>query len=300
MSVLSACTSPSYDTAQPVANGLLVSSVVDQVNSTLSSGDCVDAYGLIYPLYNSVNSTNSIRMAMASTYGCYATINFFKVLGDLTSFSGNLGGSGLWELLAQEFPSILVPDDKIPQAAEYGTDALMSTITPGTLVIPAYAINATSNNEGSLLSTDRTSDANAYLTFMSMALIGSLENRYGLPTSNYHKSTNLPWTTATGTPGNGCAFASALLNYFDGIKIVSTTASSSVASVYQKIETFLDLALTAACVQGCTTCGGTVSCTTCPVTLRSRDSCTGLVTDQNSCAAAGIITFVNASWSGPP
>lgn len=176
----------------------------------------------------------------------------------------------------------------------------MAIVNPATILVPADTVNSTSNNPGSLLYTDRTTDANSYLLFMSMSLMGSLQNRYGSPSANYHKSTSLPWTTAPNTLGDGCAFASALLNYKDAITAVSTESSASIAAVYTKIGTFLSLSVDTACSAGCTLCGGSVSCTSCPFSLRDRASCTGLVTDVNSCAAAGIAIFVNSSWPGPP
>lgn len=297
---MAACTEPSYDSTNPLANGLEISSVIEQVNVDLSTANCSDALYQISPLYNSANSNNQIRLATASAYGCDAKINLFNVVNDFSNFKGNLAGSGFFEFLVEEFPSVANPDDKVPQSAEDGTDAAMATLNNGTVLVTDYTINSTTYNPGSLLYTDRVNDANAFLTFLSMSLIGSLLNRYGDPTANHHKSVALPWTSAATTPGDGCALASALLNFDDGIVYISAASPPNIQSTYNSIQSFFGPALQKACTEGCTFCGGSVSCTTCPTTLRSRASCTGSTTDVNSCAAAGLVSFVNDVWDGPP
>ncbi len=297
------CSVAGYDSTNPKANSLAISAVVDEVNSDLTTQNCSAALAAVQPLFNSSNSINSVRLAMASTYGCYSKINVFTVMSDLVNFGGDLGASGFWEFMAKEFASTSTPvDDKIPQAAEAGTDAIMSVLNPGTFLIAADTINATTNNPGSILAADRTNDANAYLTFMSMALIGSLESRNANPISGtFHKSNSLPWTSAALMSGDGCAFASAVLNFFDGLQYIISAAPSAVAAKFSATSV-ISLSLAQACNFGCNVCSGS-NCTgsICPITLRSRSSCTGTVTDQNSCAAAAIISFVNLVWTtGPP
>ncbi len=237
---------------------------------------------------------------MASTYGCYSKINIFNIFSDIINFPASLGGSGFWEFLAQEFYSTASPDDRIPQSAMNGMDAVMSIINPDTITIPSNILNLDVNNPRTLLSSDRRDDANAYIIFLGMALMGSLQSRYGSPTANNHKSVNLPWDLPANTQGDGCAFSAALLNMIDGIDSVLAVALVSNDN-YEKILSFLKPAINAACAFGCaTTCAGAVTCTSCPITLRNRDSCSGLTTDVNSCAAAGISLFVNSSWQGPP
>ncbi len=324
-----ACTGPGFDTtAGTVANSLQINSSIEAVNVFLSTGKCSNAISTIYPLYNSINSNNSIRFATASAYGCSAHINLLNNINGLLTFQSDSVLGLLFEFAANQFPSVANPDDKIPQAAENGTDAVQAIIQSGTVLVTAYTVNSTSNNPISLLSGDRLNDANSYLTFLSLALMGSLENRYATPSASnfYHKSNNLPWTTAATAIGDGCAYASAVLNYFDGIDFVQSVAPPSVASIYSNIQA-LEPQLNYGCCLGLQTCGfagscgasipcnltgGTCStctscancpslCLKCPTTLRSRASCTGLVTDQNSCAAAGLVSQINdVLWSGPP
>lgn len=278
--------------------------IVDQVNHSLSTLDCSTALQTVLPAYNSANSDNSIRLSTAASYGCYAKINVLNNLYDLESFSGNLAGSGFFEFLVQEFPSTASPDDKVPTSAEDGMDAVMAAIQPGTVLVSSDLVSTDSNNVISLLYSDRTDDANSYLTFLGMSLVGSLLDRYGAPTSNYHKSQTLPWTTPTAVTSDGCAVAAGLLNFSDGLEAITAASPTSVAALYSKIGSTLTTGLNTACSAGCSACaslpGSTVSCTTCPLSLRNRSSCTGLDTDTNSCAAAGIVTFVNTTWSGPP
>jgi hypothetical protein len=297
---MGACTGAGYSTSEgTVANTLEKQAAIAAVNLALSTSDCTTALTRILPLYNSTNTDNDIRNATAAAYGCQANINFFKLLGDFTSFGGDFSGSGFWEFMTYEFPSTSSPDDRRPIAAEYGIDALFSILNPGTILIPSLTVNSSTDNPGSMLVDDRSSDSNAYLTFMSMALMGSLQSRYGLPGSDHKQTVALPWSVSTNTKGDGCAFVSGLLNFYDGLTYIQQSAPSNIASIYSEIATLLNGGLSAACQAGCMLCGGSVSCTECPTTLRDRSSCTGLATDVNSCAAAGVINFVNTSWDGP-
>lgn len=270
------------------------SSVLDQVKQFLTQANCVAAYQLIQPIYNSLSTDNDIRLAMGQVFACYAKVNLFKLIGDLTTYSGNLAAGGLWTFFATEYASVANPDDKLPQAAESGTDAYMSVLNPGTLLLAKDTINATTQNPGSILQADRTLDANTNLTFISMSLMGSLLSRYGV-------ANRLPWTTAASMSGDGCVFTSALLNFFDGLEII-TSSSSLFSNAFGSISSIfgsgvgVTTGLNAACQLGCSTICG-ISCTTCPDSMRYRNSCTGGATDVNSCAGAGLVKYlVNLTW----
>ncbi len=273
--------------------------IVDRVNLALSQFDCSSAYLSVYPVYESSQSDNDIRLAMASTYGCYAGVNILGIVRSLTEYGGVLSGGGLWAFLVQTFPSVAVPDDKKPQSAEYGLDAVMAAISPGVFPTEASLYRKDTYNPGSLSYHDRISTANAFQTFLGMALIGSLLSRYGLPDANYHQTVLLPWTTAAATAGDGCALASGILHFSDGLEFLSSISGVALSGFYGTIQSFLDTVVDAACKAGCNSCGGSVSCETCPLSLRDRSSCTGSSTDVNSCAAAGIARMVNLTWQGP-
>jgi hypothetical protein len=282
------CGLPTYSVITPldpqVKNGIM-----DLVDLELNVGNCENAYTLLQPVYISTSTDNDIRLKMAAVYGCYARVNVFQILSDMLMFEGDFGGGGLWDFLSEEFVSTSNPDDKLPIAAENGTDALVATLKLGTLLDPSSTVNSTSNNPGSIIVDDRTSDANTYLAFMSMSLMGSLLSRHGV-------AKELPWITADDMQGNGCSFVSGLLNYYDGLSFIASAAPSNVGAIISNITNLLVTGLDGACNAGCLLCGGTVTCDVCPTSLRDRSSCTGSTTDVNSCAGAGVILFVNSSW----
>ncbi len=290
---------------------------VDAVNNLLSQSACTSAYESIYSIYSSAATNNAVRLAMASTYGCLVGIDLMALLGNLVGFKGNLAGSGFFEFLVQEFPSIATPvDDKMPHAAEQGIDAALAIVNGGTFFLPAYTVNSTGHNPGSLLVSDRTSDANSYLTFLSMGLMGSILSRYGSVNAAHHRTVDLPWifdrasVTPYSTPpwpvasvADGCALASGMLHFVDAVGSIEAHAISTVSGLYSKMGNFLLQGLDLACFLGCTECalqGGVVTCPVgmvCPMTLRDRSSCQNSINDINTCAAAGIAYFINTEWT---
>ena len=301
MSLILGCGAPGLVNGVP--NALQLSLVVEGAMAQLNQQNCAAALSSLSPLYNSTYTNNAIRMATASAYACFAQLKVLSVALNLTQFQGSLGGAGLWTFLVQEFPSTASPDDRIPESAENGIDAVLAAVNPGAVIATSDWINKSTFNPGVLLSSERIDDANSYLTFLSMALIGSLLNRYGAPYPNYKRSVALPWTSASATKGDGCAMAAAMLNFFDGISFLSSTASGTTGAAFTSVGTLLTAGLGLACEAGCLACaaaGSSVSCTGCPLNLRDRSSCTGQNSDVNSCAAAGIASFINSSWSVGP
>ncbi len=193
-----------------------VDSAVYGAQMSLSSMDCAGALAEVQPVYNSVLTNNSIRMQTAAAYACYANLNMFTLIQDLVAYESKIKSGGLFQFFAKEFPSVATPiDDKIPQAAFSAMDSVMSALNPGILMLPSYTINSGSYNPGSILYSDRISDANSLMTFIAMAAIGALENRYGAPDSNYNRTSALPWTTGAAVTSDGCAFSAALLNLYE-------------------------------------------------------------------------------------
>jgi hypothetical protein len=191
-------------------------------------------------------------------------------------------------------------------------DALQSVLIPGQVIVPAYETNATTFNPGSTLVSDRTTDSNFYLFFMTLAAIGGLENRYGAPDASYNKTQNLPWTTAATVTDDGCEFASAIVNMVDALEASISNMTGGLATGAQNIETAFSATINLACHYGCTNtvppiagwqasgCTVTTDCSTCPLSLRDRTQCVfnTVPTDQTSCAAAGIVNMVNVSPVG--
>jgi hypothetical protein len=298
------CGSPSLDLSTQFGKG----AIVDEVNDDLSTGNCNGAFIDINPVYESANTDDQIRMLMASTYGCIAGVNFFPDLVSLGKNGANLvSPSAVWAQFAKLFPSTAI-SDKVVEAAEAGSTALMS-IWQAAFVPTDLQITIDQFNTGSMLYTDRTTDSNIYLVFLSMALIGGQENRFGAPDPTTYAPTAsppLPWTTAATVDADGCAYASAVINLIDGLKSASVL-SGSLANIANTINSVID-GPTGACALGCqnspfpntatTGCTAAIPCTSCPLELRDRSQCKGVSTDVVSCAAAGIVNLIGSVW-GP-
>ena len=285
------------------SDSLSVQAALDITNIALTHGDCATALTTLLPVYNSSSTSNTVRQAMASVYGCSAGVNFFGLVDKITNGASKLGNSNFWTLPPSFFPSTSA--DRVVESAEYATDAIQATITPGRVLSTPNQHNTTTSNPASDDYTDRVADANTYLFFVSLASVGGLQSRYGKPDSNFLPTQALTWTTASLTVGDGCAFAASVLNFFDSMHETKTQVNASLATEFATIYSAFSPALAQACDYGCKGTlsgtmdwGGTASgcaiaagCSSCPTTLRDRGSCTGAVTDANSCAAAGIVNW---------
>ena len=316
-----ACAGPTFDKSTPTGK----QAILDAVNLALNIENCSSAVSLIDPLYNSPYTDNTVRLSRASAYGCEASINALDLLTDLQN--ANLVANMFWRAMSEIFWSTDVDVlDKRITAAAFASDATMSALKSGTIVAMTQRFNSTTLNMGSTLASDRIDDANLYQLFVSMAAIGALENRFSAPNpATFLKTRPLGWTTATptgweraaNTPGNGCEFAASVLNLTDTIGAVAAQAPPSVQGSLVALQASMGTWLSAACDAGCTAnaaavvigqaidfsgtaCAGIAAgvCTgtaaqPCPATLRNWNSCTGAVSDRNSCAAAGIARFVD-------
>jgi len=295
LGLLPACGPPSLLDAS-TADGKRA--IIERANAYLSKGECSEAIALIQPVYDSVNTDNEVRMLTASAYACNAGVNFFNLVWEIATNGAALAGNP-WALMVKLFPSTLDPDDRVMESSLLSTDALMSQLKVGAVILPSQYINGTSHNPGSAVLGDRIDDANTYLMFVSMGAIGSILNRYGSPDADHKPATAtiLPWRDANHAdmPTQGCALAASVLNYYDSLQIVQDLGSENFSNALRGVVTLLGGGLDAACSLGCTACG--LSCSACPTTLRNRDSCTGLATDENSCAAAFLVRSINTLWS---
>ncbi|MEK6705060.1 MAG: hypothetical protein AABZ06_04680 [Bdellovibrionota bacterium] len=276
--------------------------IIDATRILLSKNDCSSALSQIEELYGSQYTDNDVRMTIASAYGCSAGINFFRLLGDISLNAPYLAGPPFWSLVAKLFPSVSKTEDRVVEAALLGTEALMATLHYGAIVLPTSLINADGFNPGSMIASDRTTDSNIYMVFMTMAALGGLENRYGVPDSTTHvKTTNLPWTSATasGMTTDGCAYASSAINFSDAVGEVAGSVSGNLATAFEVLDTIVKATVYASCEIGCQACNLNYHCVGCPTELRDRTKCAGTTTDLPSCAAAGIVNMVNAAWIVP-
>ncbi|MDR3608714.1 MAG: hypothetical protein P4M08_15225 [Oligoflexia bacterium] len=294
--------------------------ILDAVDMALTNQDCSTALNLILPLYNSANTDNEIRLKTASAYGCAAGVNFFSLTSTLLSNVTNLAPPTFWSYMAQLFPSTAGADHKM-EGAFYGTDALQSVLNNGVIILPANQVNSGTYNVGSVFSNDRTLDSNLYLIYMAMAGIGTAESRYGNPDPVTHNKGNaLPWTTAAAMTEDGCGLAASVLNFLDATTSSASSLSASLANALTSNQALIYAGIAQACAYGCSNslpagavdiavynpngtwqasgCTMASPCSACPSTLRNRSSCTAQSSDVNSCAAAGIINFINSAVAG--
>jgi hypothetical protein len=294
--------------------------ILDAVNVALTEQNCSAALSLILPLYSSSNTDNDVRLATASAYGCSAGINFFDLTSDLANNATQLAPPLFWSYMAQLFPSTAGADHKM-EGAFYGMDALQAILNPGTIILPANEVNAGGYNVGSVFVSDRTENSNLYLLYMAMAGIGTAESRYGNPSAtNFNKGNVLPWTTAAAVDANGCGLAASVLNFVDAIGEIESDLPSSIQSALSTTQSAILTGIDQACAYGCSNtlpsgvidtalynptgtwvasgCAAVTPCSVCPNALRNRSICTSQASDVNSCAAAGIINFINSSAAG--
>lgn len=323
LALVSSCSGPPRDGSTALSKKL----IFDEVDKALTIGDCNTAVDKIQPLYNSANTDNSVRLKAASAYGCDARINFFKLVGDIAARSTDImanNSSGFWQVMTEFFPSE-AGKDYVVEGAYFGTDALQAALAPGAVILPMYQVNPTSYNPGSVFTTDRVSDANIYLVFMSMAAIGGVQNRYGVPNpATFKKTIDLTWTKAdaAGIENDGCAYAASILNFVDSVEALSGVVGGDTSATLTTIAGTFKTGLNAACRTGCydaaalppagaplhgenwvaTGCTAAVKCEECPKELRDRTRCTRDKTNPISCAAAGLVNYINETdygWQGP-
>ncbi len=284
--------------------------IVADVDRFLSSQDCASALALIEQYYPQAGcGTDEIRLARASANACAANINFFQLITDLGTVS--LVGPAFWTSMTQLFPSTMT--DQRVTGGQNSLDALFAIRLPGALTPPQYIINSTTPNPGSLIAAHRTQDSNLYGMLVSMSLVGALQNRYGAPDAAYHKTKKLGatvgnpngWELVTAVDVNACTYTGSILTLFDSISQVGGTIGTALGAtlggaLITAATTFSGL-INNACDSGCQACGFAAgACTPCPTELRNRNSCTGVATDKASCAATGIVQFVDTNPLGWP
>lgn len=293
------CAAANYDATTALGKQALLDSAASQ----LSDANCTGAIATLEPVYNSINTDNDVRLMMASSYGCTATIDLFADMYSLVLNAGTLATGGFWAYLALQYPSTF--QDQVAEGAQLAEDALASVIAPGAAVLTNEEFNTTSFNPGAFVVTDRLPTANAYLFFASQAAIGALESRYGNPfPSDGLKGNPLPWSSAALVTDDGCAYGSAIINFIDSMTALSGALPGSLATTITGIQSTFETAIYTACSEGClgtpnpanplvSSGCGLADCPQCPLALRDRTSCTGAATDPNSCAVAGIVNFIN-------
>lgn len=264
----------------------------------LNSGDCGSAYSKIFQIFDSPGTDNEIRMLMASTYGCFAGIRTLTILGNIAN--DPLATSAFFRFVTKYFPSTLTPTDKQVEYGQLAIYALLAAVREGVVVNSVHKVNAGTDNEGSLLQGDRASDANNALFFVAMQVMGAMQNRYGAPDATYAPTAAVPYfngVTAGAVDAVGCQYASAVVHLADGLGAVTSTVQGPAAPALQSIQGLIASGIYTNCDLGCTGalgsgCAIAAGCATCPIALRDPSACTGVVTDEASCAAAGVLNMV--------
>lgn len=275
-----------------------------QILEDLTKNACANAIELATELYTSKYTDNETRMLYASAMGCNVGLNMYTVIGQLPNLGTSANPIGEF---AKMFPATSA--DSRMESAQYGLDATQSILNFGSVVSIADQLYPSSYNIGSVLTRDRTDDANVYLMFISMAVIGTVLNRYGAPDASYGQGADLPWETVAtvkaDTTGNACALAAGFLNFFDGADIAQAflgSNGSSISSVLGVIQSPITVSNPLRPGYGgqarCLADGFTAAqCTAAAIRLRYRGSCTEL--DPIASVAAGIIGSVNRLWTPP-
>ncbi|MCC7440898.1 MAG: hypothetical protein IT285_04660 [Bdellovibrionales bacterium] len=273
---------------------------LDLVNRLLTEGDCAAAIEVIDPLYDSSDTDNEVRMLRASAYGCSAGINYFDLVEEFQT--GNLVGNAFWEFSTRLFPS--VSTDNILESSWFAFDAVQAAVEDGVAVPDSQKREISDDyNSGALRAVHRTPDSNQYMTMVAMAVMGATHNRHGSPSPlSYRKLADLPWIAGGVVNETGCAYAGAVVSFFDGIDEAADLFPASTAAQLQAASTQFSAAIDDACDRGCrgvdslnnvvdapcafNDCGGV-----CPYPLLGRLTC---ATDPRArCAAAGLVRFVN-------
>ncbi len=300
LSALSSCAKAPYNINDPRSRREMI---ID-TQLALTTNDCVSAIEISKLLYYSKYSDNEIRMLYASAQACNAGVILYDVLDELL-LADLSNADTIFRSLVRIFPSRTSTDSRF-QSAVYSVLSLQTILKTGVVVGVADSIKDGEFNPGSLLTRDRTSDANTFLVFISMASIGTALNRYGFnsnddpATLNYAQQVNLPWTTRVLVQGDttnaACDIASGFLNMTDSINAVVALMDGSTASVLSSINSILVPAITLAMNNRCTADGGTaLQCSVAQARLRYRGACQENAFSASS--AAGVIEGINAGWN---
>jgi hypothetical protein len=275
-----------------------------EVKQALTVGDCLKAITISTQLYQSSYSDNESRMLYASAHACNAGIQLYQLIDDITN-SNFTDQDSIIRTFVRLFPSTAA-DSKMA-SSWFALDALQSILNPGVVVSPTDQINYSSVNPASDRYTDRTSDANTYLAFLSMAEVGTTLNRYGYssgqsPASlSYAQGQDLPWINAAliqaDNTGAGCSLVAGFYNLVDGITVVLQYLTNGPSAQLQLMSTLLSTGLDLFGMNACTATYTQAECEAAKVRVRYRNACTE--NGANAAFAAGVIFGINTGWSGP-
>ena len=274
-----------------------------EIKQALTTKDCAKAISLVTPLYQSKYSDNEARMYYASAHACNMGIQLYTLIDNLSS--ANMSNqSEVIKSLVRLFPS--TSSDSRLASSWYAMDALQTILNPGAVTGSSDQIKPGTDNVGSDLATDRTLDANTYLVFVGMGVVGIGLNRFGYAANQtavslaYAQGQNLPWidraSVLADADGTACAITAGLYNMFDGIHAIITQLSGGPTSALSNILTNLQTAVDLAGAANCTINDhySVAQCSAAAIRIRYRGACA----EQAAAAsfAAGVIQGLNLGW----
>ena len=258
LSLFAACSAPRMDGSTVEGK----QAILDAVDIALTNGDCAGAIATIEPLYNSKYTDNDVRLARAAAHACSGGISSMAVvIQKLALSSSSLNGPSFWELITKIFYhwETDVLDTRIT-AASNSVDALFAAVSEGTVVASANQLNPTSFNVGSLFAPDRIADSNLFLIFVSMAMIGQFNSRYGEPNPVTFKRGKIlgsdasnadGWTVYDKVDANACNYAASVVNLLDAINESATSLEGKVGDMMDSIGGAFGSLINDACNAAC-------------------------------------------------
>ncbi|MGE4234205.1 MAG: hypothetical protein AB7F43_12825 [Bacteriovoracia bacterium] len=179
--------------------------VIDRANNYLTAGDCDSAIETLIPLYNSQYVDNSVRMVMASAYGCKGGIHFPNIITALTEISG----SDIWSPIISANYSTGESDGKI-----------------AALLLATHVIRQTASITGSLDANLRDDDANTYMVFIQLNVLAAILAPLGGANSTTGKKT-ITGFAATSSTTEQCRTTNAFSDLVDSINNLNATGKFS-------------------------------------------------------------------------
>lgn len=229
--------------------------ILELAENYLTGGNCDAALEVLQPLlvYPYVNYDS--RILEASAYGCRGGINFPNLIVALKEAAG----SDIWSAVVKSNHSASGSDGKT-----------------GSLKTAVNRLQLTTGSSGSEAAVNRSKDANAYMIFVSVNIIGTVISPLGAASSVTGKRTQALNCAANCTDADRCNVQVAFANISDSLDYVST------GTAIDKVSSAIDETCAAAL-------GGV-----CP-TNKNYDTCMGSAALRNQ--GELLVNAIETSWS---
>jgi hypothetical protein len=311
--LLQACSS-SFDLSSAADRAALK----EEIRKALTAGKCERAIDLAEPFYDSIYSDNEVRALYANAHQCRVGISFYGMVDDFVN--GDVSASGIWETVVAMFPSRTDLDTKF-QSVSYAQDAIQAIWNRDVVVSDFDAFYRSSFNPGSVWYRDRPNHANTSLFFNSLAIIGTVLNRYGytsvqVPSDySYQQKVVLPWliyvagipdipntlpVLKADTTGSACGLASGLLNLIDAMNAMKDFAQGTIAATIDELLTNIEGPMNTSAHTACMMLVGATDqqCDDARRRLRFREACDE--DDKIAMTAVGLVFAIDQTWTDAP